>query len=1526
MNFIPTFGTTNQLYCIMKRFSMLFISMAMLSLCLPGVFSQTIIFSESFGTNGYYDGAANGYGEMDNPSSMYTVNTIIVQAWNPSANYDDASGKSRIFVDNGKPVFTIQNLNTSDYNNCRLAFGTACWFGLPSAYMKVEYSTNGTVWTNIDPTNVVEGSYTSSPGGSAPWGFVRLGTVLPTSASLSIRFTSIDAGQGFFLDDVKIIGYSNDATPPAKVTGLAAENIVAGGFRLRWNASTDNQGIDHYEVKQDGSTVASTSSLSASISYLNAGSYNFTVVAYDVAGNPSEVSDALLVVIPALPADYKYSWEDNQATVSTTGDLTWAPKEFVYSPGASVRYIDFEGGDNANDGLTKATAWKHHPWDPSATGNSLASTGIHTYVFKRGVIYRGYLNAKESGENGNPIKLTSDPSWGTGEACIYGSVRITGGWAQANASAAPGVPNPELVYYQTISNLGETKCVYEVDGDNFSRVRVARSPNYRDTGSDPMKDWWSFTSKQPSSGKLKLTDIRNLTATDAATYTGGTVWAIEDAVVMSALWKQGIDFYTPSDKSISVQDQNFGGVGFKYFIENTPYLLDTTSEYYYNRDNGRMFIRLESDKNPNTAILEIATRSKLMDINNRSNIEISGLTFGFTTFNNVRYGEGDAEPTIKLNGACKNITVKNCNFQNLNGGILANNSSDAANPASQIVVSDNDFENMDDFGVYLLESSGNFLEDASILRNRFYNIGARHLCRWYSSISTIRSHMEFGEVAGNIVEYSWGSGINITWGKNSGSGNTIPFVRGLVHHNKVSHSLMGVNDYGGIEGWQGGPAFYYNNISHDAQGYKYNWDASLGYAYYFDGAFKQYVFNNIASGTGWNKNGALYTQVLGFYNIWAHNNAYNARSFSSSGGETIAPDGQNSFLANAMDSLDLQFSHTTRESGIPFEAYKYNVFSGRDFSGNFVQGGGSKNFDSFVTSLLSYKADEYQTGYETSKRIFTNPSAHNYQPTPTSELIDRGVKFFAPYPLSKVVGEWHFYKHRADSSLIKADNFYFTSDYTSRETYNNVPKNTMKAYGLSDTSFRTGYLEDWTPGSLYFNGTTTYCTALHTAVSSRVCNNVDMTTDNFILEAMVKTAPGHTGGVIAAKFAASARGYRMAVDASGYLEMSLVNSGSSEFKRVSATAINDGNWHHILAEVNRKGTITIYIDGQSSNGSATGSMPASAQSITNSGDFLVGKDRAGSFFRGEIDFLRVSKGLLADARTTIDELYRWQFDGPFLRDFAGNEPIGKRDAGALEGGEKLCQLSISPDQFALEQTEGVERAIVSASEGYEITKQKGTFFNYSTDVDTINLSYIANPNFEPSLGEIWVYGCNETKIIPVVQDGAPCSFESEIPETIDFSQAGGQLKYRFYSNGAISITKTGNLTASLLRNATKDTLKITVTAALTTTFKTTTVTLTGCFGQRTFVINQNKVTALDDAIDSQIKLTPNPTRGNFTITIPASYTGSNVALVKDVTGKVLHRETVFAGTREIAFDAPAGLYFVEIVGTKSSGTVKLIVE
>lgn len=1242
--------------------------------------------------------------------------------------------------------------------------------------------------------------------------------------------------------------------------------------------------------------------------------------------NPSHKSDSVRFSHLAYPTGITYSWETPHAEVMPTGDLVWTPETFQYEEGSTVRYIDFEGGDDGNDGLSTITAWKHHPWDGSATANAAACSGIHTYVFKRGVVYRGTLNADESGEYGNPIRLTSNPDWGTGEASFYGSKRITGGWTQANTTIAPDIPDADLVWYQDIPGFDNTKNVCEITESGINRVRVARIPNYRYTPDEPMREWWSFTGKTELGGQLHLTDTRNLIQTDPDFYQGGDVWATEDVIVMCTLWKQEILNYEPASNKIVVSSTDFGGVDCKYYLENTPFLLDTTGEFYYDNLKDRLFLRLENDKDPNTSVIEIASESKLIEINSESNICISGISFGFTTYNNVRYGSADGVPTIKLTGACSDIEISHCKFIHVNGGILATGSSDINQPVRDITIADNELTFMDDFSILLNESGGFYLQNINILRNKIFENGTRHLGRWYSSIPAIECRLISGELAGNIVEYSWGGGINVFWGKGSGSNLDIPFVRGFVHHNKVSHSLIGVNDYGGIESWLGGPVFIYNNISYDASGYKYNWDISLGYPFYLDGTFKNAVFNNIAYGRGWNKSHGAYTQVLGYYNIYAHNDAYNMESLTFSGDNSLSVDGQNIYLSNISDSTEYQFNHSTKPAGMPFESIGYNVFSGTPFRAKVVSGSSLRQFDSFSEELESYNPDLGQIGYVTSKRVFANPSSADFRLHPESEAIDRGVKFFLPFPLSKVVGEWHFYKHNSDSSLIKSDNFYFTSDFNNRETYNDVPKNHMKAFGLSDTSFVMGDLEDWTTGALLFDGSSTYCSLGHSMASSWKSNDVDMTTNNFILEAYLNTIEDHTEGVLISKYGSSGKGYQLDINSTGKIRISLMDNGSPEYSLGSSGIINDGEWHHVLTEVNRAGLVNIYIDGELSNGVSTGSMPVSSVSLSNDADLLLGKNMDGNYFEGTLDFVRISKGLLTDARTTIQELYKWQTDGPFLYDMAGNPPVDKRDAGALEFGSKLCNIMIDPNPLVFDMQAGTLSANVSAEHGFEIVDQEGSFFTYQAITDEIAVTVPENDQSDTQKGHITVLGCNETQILEISQSGAPCQFELEIPDTLFFSPQREEQQYRLVTNGDIDVTNAGDIPMFIWQTESKDTLIFRAWANTGTTERASLCTISGCGGQFNVVIIQGgQPDAAGDIRATGIRIWPNPLVDNrLHIQIPEEMGRCSIS-VTDITGSLSLLKNISPVDNTIDLALKHGVYFLKIGNSGSCYVTKIVI-
>jgi hypothetical protein len=135
--------------------------------------------------------------------------------------------------------------------------------------------------------------------------------------------------------------------------------------------------------------------------------------AFEPKTTPKRRSTALLLLasvgLASLAAAENAAWAERDlptwaapvadGAIVTEGitDIRWVPEDYVFAPGPDIRYIDYAGGDDAADGSSKATAWKHHPWDLAATGQAAAASGSLSYVFKGGVIYRGSLVADESG-------------------------------------------------------------------------------------------------------------------------------------------------------------------------------------------------------------------------------------------------------------------------------------------------------------------------------------------------------------------------------------------------------------------------------------------------------------------------------------------------------------------------------------------------------------------------------------------------------------------------------------------------------------------------------------------------------------------------------------------------------------------------------------------------------------------------------------------------------------------------------------------------------------------------------------------------------------------------------------------------------------------------------------------------------------------------------------------------------------------------------------------------------------------------
>ncbi|MBT7162084.1 MAG: LamG domain-containing protein, partial [Victivallales bacterium] len=164
---------------------------------------------------------------------------------------------------------------------------------------------------------------------------------------------------------------------------------------------------------------------------------------------------------------------------------------------------------------------------------------------------------------------------------------------------------------------------------------------------------------------------------------------------------------------------------------------------------------------------------------------------------------------------------------------------------------------------------------------------------------------------------------------------------------------------------------------------------------------------------------------------------------------------------------------------------------------------------------------------------------------------------------------------------------------------------------------------------------------------------------NFAIELVFRA---EKGGRLIGKMATA--GYELRLDEQGRALFQVAGPGGKG-NLVSTKSVTDGKWHHLIAEADREAkTLTLYLDGKRN---AQGPGIDANVSLANPGDLTVGGTADGDCIRGAIDFLRISRGTLADAKTTIEELYAWEFNGPHFRDFNGRLPAdGTRDAGALE--------------------------------------------------------------------------------------------------------------------------------------------------------------------------------------------------------------------------------------------------------------------
>ena len=690
---------------------------------------------------------------------------------------------------------------------------------------------------------------------------------------------------------------------------------------------------------------------------------------------------------------------------------------------------------------------------------------------------------------------------------------------------------------------------------------MARTPNWTITDPDDIKSqWWTWTNPdKPFDNYATIHGEQRHLAFDKKHINESKPQDYYDNAILWTTkgWVMGSPFQA---RVLAVDRQNgslvfagqWGGApsykiirGCQYYLEDKPQYLDSAGEFWFEKKGigGRLYIRLPGDQDPNQAHVEAAKRIHAIDSRGMSHVHISGLTFRFTNiYWNltaapywVSHENIDVEPgCVRLLGSGTDIEVTHCVFEHVHKGvrIKAVGKHDAID---RVVVSDNVFSDADSGGVELADGTtyGDVdgpmgrLYDVRVMRNKFDHIGIRPDLFGQGEALEVQ-YAQTAEVAGNFFDRVCSQGIDVHGAKPSGAASDRPFARILIHHNKAVDTLLNNDDFGGIETWQGGPAYVYDNISGNPGGYR-NWDHVLspheesrfGHAYYLDGAFKNYYFNNIAWGkskgpAGKLANTSAFQEIISYDNTFFNNTIYN---FVRASRRQAPQAGRVKFLGNVFQSIgasvfrdadparkaagnEADAGPRRNQFALETNAYARNVFYdiglGEGFGVLEPSGRWLMTLPSFRKTLERYKPLAASVGVMAEKSPVLDPAAHDFRPSTHSAARGRGAKVFVPWSLYETVGEWNFCPIQGDPTRILDEHWCMAPYYTGRDDYYKFPTYPLKGVNVGLKDYQNGPLENWTTGALHFNGRDQYAVLANAAINRPVHYSASNTSPQWV--------------------------------------------------------------------------------------------------------------------------------------------------------------------------------------------------------------------------------------------------------------------------------------------------------------------------------------------------------------------------------------------------------------------------------------------
>ena len=313
-------------------------------------FGQTF-YTENMGTTASGNPLITAYTGFQNSSPIVYTGTGDMRTTTTSTGYVGASGSVNVFLSNTTTAefFQIDGINSSAFTtaNLQLKFGYIA-NSVANAGLIVEVSTDATNWTPL--------TYTTNTNTS--WNLVTIGGgVIPSSTTLSIRFTQPNLAAQIRIDDVSVFNFNPACT------------LVLGIATTACDASTLN--LDTY---------------TATIPYTGGGSGSYTITPSSgtVGGdNPASVA-AGNIVISGVAEGTALTVNITSGTCSYQSNIT-SPEckpvnplpyleSFPYTVGSSLNAEQKWSLVNSGDNITIASSSLAYP-GITATGNRITFVG-----------------------------------------------------------------------------------------------------------------------------------------------------------------------------------------------------------------------------------------------------------------------------------------------------------------------------------------------------------------------------------------------------------------------------------------------------------------------------------------------------------------------------------------------------------------------------------------------------------------------------------------------------------------------------------------------------------------------------------------------------------------------------------------------------------------------------------------------------------------------------------------------------------------------------------------------------------------------------------------------------------------------------------------------------------------------------------------------------------------------------------------------------------------------------------------------